>query len=54
MIIICLENKVHFCGNRDDILTWAAFKINRKLLLLEFSCLNEWISVVKCSELSLK
>ena len=36
-------------------LTLAAIKINRKLLLLlEFYCLNEWIIVVKCLELSLK
>ena len=35
-------------------LTWATIKINRKLLLLEFSCLNEWIIVVKCLVLSLK
>ena len=35
-------------------LTWAAIKINRKLLLLEFSCLNEWIIVVKYLELRLK
>ena len=35
-------------------LTWAAIKINRKLLLLELSCLNEWIIVVKCLELSFK
>ena len=34
-------------------LTWAAIKINRKLLL-EFSCLNEWIIVVKCLELNFK
>ena len=54
MLIICLGNKVHCCGNRDDILTWAAIKINRKLLFLEFSCLNEWIIVVKCLELSFK
>ena len=54
MVIIYLGNKVHCCGSRDDILTWAAIKINRKLLLLEFFCLNEWIIVVKCLELSLK
>ena len=35
-------------------LTSAAIKINRKLLLLEFSCLNEWIIVVKCLEFSFK
>ena len=35
-------------------LTWTDIKVNRKLLLLEFSCLNEWIIVVKCFELSLK
>ena len=35
-------------------LMWAAIKIDRKLLILEFSCLNEWIIVVKCLELSLK
>ena len=36
-------------------LTWvAAIKVNWKSLLLEFSCLNEWIIVVKCLELSLK
>ena len=36
------------------VLTSAAIKINRKLLLLELFCLNEWIIVVKCLELSLK
>ena len=35
-------------------LTWAAIKINRKLLILEISCLSEWIIVVKCLELLLK
>ena len=35
-------------------LTWAAIKINRKILSLEFSSLNEWIIVVECLELSLK
>ena len=35
-------------------LTRTAIKISRNLLLLEFSCLNEWIIVVKCSELRLK
>ena len=54
MIIICLGNKVHCFGNRDDILTLAAIKINRKLLLLEFSGLNKWIIVVKCLEFSFK
>ena len=34
-------------------LTWAAIKINRKLLLLEFPCLNEWIIVFRFSELRL-
>ena len=29
-------------------LTLAAIKIDRKLLLLEFFCLNEWIIAVKC------
>ena len=46
MIIICLGNKVHFVVTGMTFLTWAAIKINRKLLLLEFSCLNEWIIVV--------
>ena len=35
-------------------LTWAAIKINRKLLLLKFPCLIEWIIVFRCSELRLK
>ena len=35
-------------------LTRAAIKINRKLLSLEFPCLNEWIIVFRCSELTLK
>ena len=35
-------------------LMWAAIKIKRKLLLLELSCLNEWIMVVKCLKLSFK
>ena len=54
MIIIGLGNKV-YCGRyRDDIFKTATIKINRKLLLLEFCCLNELINVVKCSELKLK
>ena len=46
MIIVCLGNKVSCCGNRDDILMRTAIKISLNLLLLEFSCLNEWIIVL--------
>ena len=50
MIIICLRNMVSCRGNRDAIFH---IKISRNLLLLEFSCQNELIIVVKCSELRL-
>ena len=35
-------------------LTWADIELNRKLLLFEYSCLNEWIIVFRFSELRLK
>ena len=47
MVIIYLGNKVHVVVTGMTFLTWTAIKINRKLLLLELFCLNEWIIVVK-------
>ena len=53
-IIICLGNKVSCCGNGDDIFNEGSHQNKPAFLLLEFSCLNALIIVVKCSELSLK
>ena len=54
MIIICLGNKVFVVVTGMTFLMRAAIKISRNLSLLELSCLNERIIVIKCSELRLK
>ena len=36
MIIICLENKVHCCGNRDDIFNVGSHKNKPEVIIIGF------------------
>ena len=41
MIIICLENKVRCCGNRDEIFNVGSHSNKPEVIIIGNSCLNE-------------